>query len=136
MNKPIGYWVKNLDQLIESRLDAVLYRHDLNRRKWQALNVVDAARTSQTDIARELQPFLETPEEAERLVDELLEGGWVSASDGVLQPTQIGRERMNLAAHDVTAERQRISEGISASDYETTVRTLSIMCRNLESGPA
>ena len=38
--KPIGYWLKHLDSLLEAAFARALARHAVNRRQWQALNVL------------------------------------------------------------------------------------------------
>ena len=37
-NKPIGWWLKELDRLLESSFEQVLAADGLTRRQWQALN--------------------------------------------------------------------------------------------------
>ena len=39
--KPIGYWLKELDQLIEGTLDRALADEGVTRRDWQLLNALE-----------------------------------------------------------------------------------------------
>ena len=39
--KPIGYWLKELDRLIEGTLDRALADEGVTRRDWQVLNALE-----------------------------------------------------------------------------------------------
>jgi hypothetical protein len=37
-NKPIGWWLKEVDRLLEASFERILAADGLTRRQWQALN--------------------------------------------------------------------------------------------------
>ena len=53
-NKPIGWWLKELDRLLEASFEQVLAADGLTRRQWQALN----AAAGPESVASALAPFL------------------------------------------------------------------------------
>jgi short-chain Z-isoprenyl diphosphate synthase len=54
MNKPIGYWLKRLDMLLEESMTRTLAEHGVSRREWQALNVLATPGEDPQDM---LAPF-------------------------------------------------------------------------------
>ena len=59
--RPIGYWLKLLDQLIEADLTRTLTPLGFNRRQWQVLNIVEADGATREKIGNELSSFVEDP---------------------------------------------------------------------------
>ena len=43
VDRPIGWWVKELDRLLTEALDTTLEQESLNRTGWQVLNTVATA---------------------------------------------------------------------------------------------
>lgn len=130
--QPIGFWVKRLDELIENHLDHILEPIRLRRRHWQALNLVVAGERRPIDLTASLAPFLESADQAAIVLNELTDTGWLQHTNDAFDFTDSGRSRFETAHRAVTTARTTVSEGLSRRDYETTVTTLQIMCRNLE----
>lgn len=135
-HRPIGYWVKKVDRLLESRLDDVLARHRLTRRHWQVLNTIAQGATTITDIDERLAPF-----RSERLptvapvVADLRERGMVAGHDGSLALPPEGRTMFDALLEEVAETRRRTIHGIDDADYLTTIAVLEQMAGNL-SAPA
>ncbi len=130
--RPIGYWVKLLDRLIDRSFDETLGGEGLTRRHWQVLNVMRAAPTDQDGIDAAVAPFLDGPEASTgHVVAELVGRDWVSRTGEVLSLTDTGRLALADLHETVSANRARIAEGLSEDEYVTTVRTLARMCHNL-----
>jgi hypothetical protein len=132
-DKPIGYWLKHLDRLIEDRFDATLGAEGLSRRHWQLLNVLHAGPASTADIGESLRPFWTegdlTPDE---VAAELVRRGWAAvADDGRWTLTADGVARHAEVAAKVQTDRRAIADGISADEYARTVGTLRRMAENL-----
>ena len=56
--RPIGYWLKHLDRLIEGNFERTLASEGLTRRHWQALNTLRTRPSTRAEIAAALAPFL------------------------------------------------------------------------------
>lgn len=135
MTKPIGYWLKEVDRLIELDFRRVLATERLTRRHWQVLNVISIGRRSLAEVDEVLAPFLgaEQPTAAP-VVDDLIARGWVSRSDsGPLSLTAAGTSAHAELTERVEANRMRLTEGITAEEYRAVVATLERMATNLAS---
>ncbi len=130
--KPIGYWLKLLDRLIEDDLNRTLVPFDLNRRQWQILNVLAGSPGSTGAVYRELKGFFADQAQVDSFLGVLVSEGWIETSPaGNASLTEEGNRRLSEALNSVRAARQRISSGIAADQYGQTVNTLRSMCENL-----
>lgn len=132
-DRPIGYWLKHLDGLIESTFDRALAGHALSRRHWQAMNALRDAPLTADGLRDALRPFWgEGVITLDEVVGDLAGRGWVAEDDGRHALTERG-----LAAHAAVAERvgetrRAVLDGLTEQDYAATVHTLSRMAANLE----
>jgi DNA-binding MarR family transcriptional regulator len=132
VERPIGYWLKRLDQLIEARLDSALAADGLSRRAWQVLNVLHDGRVREDAIAEALHPF-----QLDDIVGELERRGWVERDgDGRHRLTDEGAAVQVAVSGRVQAFRTAMTAGLTAPEYAATVRTLRVMAENLEREPA
>ena len=133
MDRPIGFWLKLLDRLIDESFDATLDEHGVTRRQWQLLNVLQRGATSQAELDAAVAPFLggdgETTTAAD--IDELVDSDWVASSAAGFVLTQRGEQSFERLAEVVAGIRASVSEGVGDADYETTTRSLERMARNL-----
>ena len=126
--RPIGYWVKLLDQRIEQSFAATLAAEGLQRRHWQALNVVKDGPASLARVNEELAPFLT---DAAPYLRELDERGWIAGTDEGYRLTAEGQAAFDRLLAAVRANRTRITDGLTEEQYRTTVDALEQMCANL-----
>lgn len=130
--RPIGYWLKLLDRLLEEDLDRTLVPFDLNRRQWQILNVLAEGPSDASAVYRELNAFFVDEAQVNSMLALLKSEGWIDATlNGETSLTDAGNRRLTAALNSVRAARQRISFGIEADEYNQTVNTLRSMCENL-----
>ncbi|MFI7060036.1 MarR family winged helix-turn-helix transcriptional regulator [Kribbella sp. NPDC050124] len=122
-NKPIGWWLKEVDRLLEASFEQLLAADGLTRRQWQALN----AATGPEPIAVALAPFLTDPDELSAAVDPLTARGWLL--DGSL--TAAGRAALEGLGVKVQAQRERVTAGITGAEYAATIGVLQKLAGNL-----
>ncbi len=134
--RPIGYWLKHLDGLIEAAFERTLTSEGVTRRHWQALNTLHERPSTQAAIAVALAPFLaDDPEADERVIDELVTRGWVERGEGdVLKLTPAGTTAHAALLERIQATRQRLVRGVTQQEYLATVDVLRRMAGNLERG--
>lgn len=154
--RPIGYWVKLLDRLIEGSFDVLLGDTGLGRRHWQLLNVLGDGPASRAEIDRALAPFRPEPTPGDRTgplhdrpvagpggdqpatgistaLDELVRRGWARAEpDDRWTRTPAGDQATAALRERVAAHRRQITDGVSPEAYRTTLATLTRMCTNLD----
>ena len=126
--KPIGYWLKLVDRLIEERFGQALAAHDLQRRHWQLLNTLAAGPHAQSELDTALAPFAASTRPQ---VTALIERGWVTEG-GELSLTDAGRQAHGTLSTQIMAQRSQILDGISQDEYTATVGVLARMAANLE----
>ncbi|MEU5941112.1 hypothetical protein ABZ807_18400 [Micromonospora sp. NPDC047548] len=139
-DKPIGYWLKHLHNLIEEQFDATLGDLGLDRRQWQILNVLSRAARSRGEVEQALAPFWPdgVPHPGAILdgPDGLVTRGWVAEDGDMLALTEQGRAAHRTAAERVGETRQLLLRGLTPEQYVETVRVLSVMAGNVESALA
>ncbi|MGZ0149727.1 MarR family winged helix-turn-helix transcriptional regulator [Kribbella sp. WER1] len=123
-NKPIGWWLKEVDRLLEASFERLLADDGLTRRQWQAVN----AAAGGGSVAEALAPFLSgDPAELVAVTNPLVEREWLTGNE----LTAAGSRALADLTIKVQAQRRRITAGISAEEYQATVDVLRRMAGNL-----
>lgn len=126
--RPIGFWLKLVDRLIDGRLEETL--GDLTRRHWQVLNVVQQGAVDQAGIDARVRPFLDSESTTARQVADLRDRGWIAGTD-TMRLTELGTNEFQRLLDAISADRSRTMTGVASDEYATTVSTLERMARNL-----
>ena len=131
--RPIGYWLKHLDRLIDERFDATIGDQGLTRRHWQLLDLVAGGPAGQQELAAALAPFVsDSPVEITAVIDDLTVRGWFERNPGSdLSITAAGVAAHRAISERVAATRRRLARGISGEDYRATIDVLQRMSANL-----
>lgn len=131
--RPIGYWLKLVDRLIDEQFASTLEEHGVTRRQWQLLNVLsrEPATVEQLDAA--VAPFLVAHDDESSLdhLTELIDSAWVDATPTGYELTDRGRSAFERLAEVVATQRTIVADGITPEQYEQTVAVLERMARNL-----
>ncbi|CAN5407952.1 hypothetical protein BH10ACT4_BH10ACT4_10540 [soil metagenome] len=131
--RPIGFWLKLVDRLIDERFADTLEEHGVTRRQWQLLNVLSRGPASGAQLDAALAPFLSATEGetvAEHLA-ELVDSGWVALSPSGYSLADPGRTALAALASTVDKTRALTADGISEQRYAEALETLERMARNL-----
>ena len=130
--KPIGWWVKRLDVLLEQVVDRTVAGDGLTRRHWQVLHALGSSGLEERELHDALAPF-GAPAEIDAVVEELTGRGWLSRTDtGCLVHTAAGRAAHEQVLARITQARLRVTDGLSAEEYDRTVAALALMAANVE----
>src|SRR5262245_32389810 len=134
MDKPIGYWLKHLDGLIEAAAERAFAEEKLTRRHWQIMNVLRESPQDEAGLTEAIRPFwgpgVITLHE---VTGELTRRGWLTQDDaGRYSLTPAG-----LAGHAAVEEKVRgiraaFLTGLTEEDYLGTLRVLQRIAANLE----
>jgi DNA-binding MarR family transcriptional regulator len=130
MHKPIGYWLKTLDRLIDENFDRALAAGGVQRRHWQILNIVKTSPATKANIAAALDPFwAEGAITLDEVLADMTRRGWITGHE----PRQLteGGEAALDAIGDRTNLREKIMAGLTAEQYTQTVAVLEQMAANL-----
>lgn len=134
MNRPIGYWIKRLDALLETQLDSTLARLRLTRRQWHVLNALHAGPVTPAEMEDVLRPLSSADggDAQDRDMAGLVRRRLVLLLDGRLALTEAGSALQNEAAALMEDTRRELTAGIGADEYAIAVSVLERMSRNAD----
>src|ERR1700712_2203162 len=130
--RPIGYWLRLVDGLIDDQFSTTLDEHGVTRMQWQLLNVLSRGSASVEALDAAVAPFL-VPGEETTLdhLTELIESAWVDATPSGYELTERGHGALDRLTNVVAGQRTDMSAGVSEDQYLTTITTLERMATNL-----
>ncbi|CAN5182447.1 MarR family winged helix-turn-helix transcriptional regulator [Frigoribacterium sp. UYMn621] len=131
--RPLGFWLKLVDRLIDDRFADTLEEHGVTRRQWQLLNVLSRGPATGAQLDAALAPFLSAVDGetvAEHLA-ELVDSGWITVSPSGYSLADPGRTALAALASTVDKTRALTADGISEERYAEALETLERMARNL-----
>lgn len=132
-SKPIGFWLKLVDQLIDKQFSDALEEHGVTRRQWQLLGVLARGPATVLELASALGPFIDTAA-GETVMDhigELVESEWVIDDAGTFSFTERGMTAHARLTEIVEGIRSLSVEGVGVAEYALTLEILERMARNL-----
>ncbi len=129
--RPIGYWLKLVDRLIDEQFAETLEEHGVTRRQWQLLSVLSREPATAEALDAAVAPFLSADDTSAEHLTELIESGWVGATATGYDITDRGRAAFERLAEVVAAQRTVMGEGVTTEQYEQTVAVLERMAWNL-----
>lgn len=133
--RPIGYWLKKLDRLIDEQFERRLSEAGLSRRQWQVLNLLEDGPRSVPELQSELEPFLQAaPDDLNDALAGLATRSWADSQDNIVNLTETGQAQFELIKAKGAELRQALMTGISPDEYQATIDVLARMAANLESG--
>lgn len=135
--KPIGYYLKHLDALLNQEFDRTLGESGLSRRHWQVLHALatNGPLDSATLTAR-LRPFWDQDAiTLDEVTSDLTARGWITleTASGGYSTTPAGELGHTEVERIVVATREQVTAGVTDEEYEAAVTVLARMCDNLES---
>jgi hypothetical protein len=130
-NRPIGWWVKRLDELLEQVVEHAVRDDGLTRRHWQVLHELAAGTADRTALASSLAPFAGTLD-LDGVVADLRARGWMGPSTDALALSAEGSAAHDRLLAEVTRMRRQVTEGLSAEEYGHTLAVLERMAGNVE----
>jgi len=135
--RPLGYWLRLVDRLIDEQFATTLEEHGITRRQWQLMNVLAQAPASVEELDAAIAPFLAAAtEEREREssvehLTELIESAWVDATPTGYELTVRGQAALERLAVVVAEQRTVITAGVTDAEYQQAVAVLKRVAANL-----
>jgi DNA-binding MarR family transcriptional regulator len=127
--RPIGWWVKHLDTLLEDVVDSAVAGEGLTRRHWQVLHSLAEGPADEAALAAALADFAG---DLPAVAADLFGRGWVDRSTGALALTADGRTAHERLERAIGRVRRHVADGLSRQEYERTVLVLARMAQNIE----
>ena len=131
--RPIGFWLKLVDNLIDQQLAVTLEEHGVTRRQWQLLNVLTRQPSTTAELDEAVAPFLSADdnESSTEHLAELVDSDWVVETVGSYTLTERGSAAFERLSEVVAEQRTLVAAGIEPDEYEGTASVLERMARNL-----
>jgi DNA-binding MarR family transcriptional regulator len=130
--RPIGYWLKKLDRLIDGQFERQLGEVGLSRRRWQLLNLLEDGPRSVPELQSALEPFLQNdPDDLSDALSGLVTRGWADTRDNIVSLTETGQAQFKLIKVRVAELHQSSMVGISPEEYQAAIDVISRMAANL-----
>jgi len=135
--RPIGFWLKLVDGLIDELFASTLDEHGITLRQWQLLSVLSRGAASVEQLDAAVAPSLTgsvdaaEPESSAEHLTELIESAWVDATSTGYELTERGRVAHSRLADVMGENRAQVSRGITEAEYKSTVDVLNRMATNL-----
>jgi DNA-binding MarR family transcriptional regulator len=136
--RPIGYWLKQVDHLLTEQINKAQAVHGVSRSEWQVLNIIDeTGSASKEQIFETMQTFIDRPN-LDEIITHLMERGWVEQSGdhtpGTVEflLTEEGHRQHESILAKQKEVRQRAMQGIREEEYATVIRVLQRMASNLQ----
>ena len=131
--RPIGYWVKHLDGLLERTFDQALAAKGVRRRHWQVLNTLRAGPVTRAEITEALLPFWVAASVTQTdVVDDLVRRGWAEIEGETYRLTADGETAHADIERSVIDLRSQIAEGFTQREFTAVIDALARMSANLE----
>jgi DNA-binding MarR family transcriptional regulator len=135
--RPIGFWLKLVDRLIDEQFAETLEEHGVTRRQWQLLNVLAQGPATVSELDAAVAPFLaaatadtERESSVEHLT-ELIESAWVDATPVGYELTERGSAALERLGVVVAEQRTVSTQGVDEEEYRATIDVLERIARNL-----
>ena len=131
--RPIGYWLKLVDNLVDEQFAGTLDEHGVTRMQWQLMNVLARGNANVEQLDAAVAPFLAADGATTSLdhLSELIESAWVDATPTGYELTERGQAALERLTTVVATQRTHMSAGLTEADYLTTIATLRQMATNL-----
>jgi hypothetical protein len=134
MSRPIGYWLKHLDGLIEGAAELAFADEKLTRRHWQVMNVLRESPQDEAGLTEAIRPFWGPGAiSLHKVTGELTRRGWLTQDEtGCYSLTPAGQAGHATVQEKVRGIRATLITGLTEEDYAGTLRILQRMAENLE----
>lgn len=134
---PIGYWLKQVDNLLTEQINKAQATHGVSRTEWQVLNLMSERGSVGIDPLHESVAAFVDRQRLDEIMAELVAKGWAAKgnaagpSPALYQLTDEGRRQHGVILATQKAVRQQAMQGISDEEYATVMRVLQQMASNL-----
>ena len=131
--RPVGWWLKEADRLLDAAFDAALAGAGVDRRRWQVLASLARGPAPAAGLAAALAPF-DPPEAVAEVLADLRAHGWVEEADGQLRLTAAGAALQESLVPRVEQVRGTVARALPPDDYVALLGLLEKLVAGLRAG--
>jgi nitroreductase len=132
-HRPLDFWLKLVDTLINLHFQTMLEEHGIVRRQWEMMRMLSRGPARQDELDAEIAPFLPAGEPGSFTAElsELSDSGWLTQLNGAYELTERGRV-VHQRLDDVFAQKNSdLADGVPPGDYALVVNVLEQIAANL-----
>lgn len=131
-NLPIGYWIKQADQMLTKGIDEIQSLFNMTRIDWQIINSINENNViERSELIDLIMPFANF-EKVEAVLSKLQNEDLVKSEHDIsFTLTEKGQKLHKACLEQQQSFRQKVMTGIAGEDYETTLRTLKKIIENI-----
>lgn len=131
-NKPIGWYLKEADQLITTFMNDVFKDLGVTRFHWMVIrNIAERGSINRWQLFPEVKNFM-TVQEYGEVIQSMVDRGWVAlAAEDVCSLTAMGEEAFASLA---VLQKERVAQmmhGVTEEEYKLTLSVLSRIIGNI-----
>jgi hypothetical protein len=132
-HRPLDFWLKLVDTLINLHFRDMLDEHGIVRRQWEMMRLLSRAPASQDDLDAALAPLLpeSEPGSSAAALAELIDSGWLTQINGVYELTARGRVVQRRLEEVFSQKNQDLAGGIDPREYALVLSVLQRIAANL-----
>ena len=131
MKAPIGYWIKQADELLTKRINEIHFSAGLTRTDWQVLNSINGiGQITRNKLLTDIKPFADE-NSLNTIIAKLKDEGLLVEVTEEFTLTAKGIELHRSCLEKQNTFRQKAMIGISEQQYEETVSTLQKIVANI-----
>jgi hypothetical protein len=131
--RPLDFWLRLVDTLINLNFQTMLEEHGIVRRQWEMMRMLSRGPAQQDELDAEIAPFLPAGEPGSFTAElsELIDSGWLTQLNGAYELTERGRV-VHQRLEDVFAQNNSdLTDGVPPGDYALVVSVLERIAANL-----
>lgn len=135
--RPLSYWVRTLETLLQDERARAAERAGLDRGQWQVLSRLRLGAVAEDAIRESLAPFLVEGDSVDDVLDRVVGDGLVEHQANEYRLTNRGSERVAELEDEAVGEiEERALEGVPAAERDGLLATLERAAANLGWQPA
>ena len=128
---PIGYWIKQADELLTKGINVIHSSFDLDRTEWQVLHSInEKGQINKIELTAFIKPFADQ-DTLNTIIKKFEEAEVLQEKGETLTLTGKGIELHRTCFERQKVFRQKAMAGVSESQYQETVSTLRKIVENL-----
>ncbi len=129
--QPIGYYLKQLDNLLTEGINAIQAQHGLSRTEWQTLNAISEEQPAAKEKLIELlNPFADSVA-LESILSKFVEKLLIEIKENMVILSDEGKQLYSSCLTAQQQFRKKVMSGISETEYQVTISTLQKMIENV-----
>ncbi|WP_345948207.1 hypothetical protein ABDD95_15255 [Mucilaginibacter sp. PAMB04274] len=129
--KPIGWYLKEADQLITAFFENAFDQYCITRYHWMVLRTIDTNGFINIEAHHEEIKYFIKLERLKGVIDNLLARGWIQPDYSNFKFTDTGKQLFDDVTATYEQQVKQMMRGITNEEYNATINVLNRIITNL-----